>query len=197
MSSLPPDIDLGDVTADWPAELMDTLASASLQELLDTVLTAGGCDLEDTSTLQDQDQAQISAIEQQLQLVERSIIATTPSPGPTAAAAAIGGLAPPQSAVSGGGVIRSGALGSNSNMGGVGAQPQQHQQQHHRILQQRVSLPGTVNSVQYRTFIITKQCCGSGSGIRCFFTPRIRDPDPGSGMEQWSDPGSGISKQNL
>jgi hypothetical protein len=34
-----------------------------------------------------------------------------------------------------------------------------------------------------------------GSGIRCFFTPRIRDPDPGSGMEQWSDPdpGSGIS----
>jgi hypothetical protein len=20
------------------------------------------------------------------------------------------------------------------------------------------------------------QCCGSGSGIRCFFTPRIRDP---------------------
>jgi hypothetical protein len=32
---------------------------------------------------------------------------------------------------------------------------------------------------------------------------RIRDPvlfyppDPGSGMEQWSDPGSGISKQNL
>jgi hypothetical protein len=38
-----------------------------------------------------------------------------------------------------------------------------------------------------------------GSGIRCFFTPRIRDTDPGSGMEQWSDPdpGSGISKQNL
>jgi hypothetical protein len=51
----------------------------------------------------------------------------------------------------------------------------------------------------------------AGSGIRCFFTPRIRDPDPGwsngririrdgamvgsgSGMEQWSDPdpGSGI-----
>jgi hypothetical protein len=43
------------------------------------------------------------------------------------------------------------------------------------------------------------QCCGSGSGIRCFFTPRIRNPDPGSGREQWSDPdpGSGISKQNL
>jgi hypothetical protein len=26
------------------------------------------------------------------------------------------------------------------------------------------------------------QCCGSGSGIRCFFTPRIRDPDP-----EWSN----------
>jgi hypothetical protein len=24
-----------------------------------------------------------------------------------------------------------------------------------------------------------KQCCGSGSGIRCFFSPRIRDPYPG------------------
>jgi phosphatidylinositol kinase/protein kinase (PI-3 family) len=23
------------------------------------------------------------------------------------------------------------------------------------------------------------QCCGSGSGIQCLFTPRIRDPDPG------------------
>jgi hypothetical protein len=23
------------------------------------------------------------------------------------------------------------------------------------------------------------QCCGFGSGIRCFFTPWIRDPDPG------------------
>jgi hypothetical protein len=23
------------------------------------------------------------------------------------------------------------------------------------------------------------QCCGSESGIRCFFNPRIRDPDPG------------------
>jgi hypothetical protein len=36
-----------------------------------------------------------------------------------------------------------------------------------------------------------------GSGA--FFIPRIRDPDPGSGMEHWSDPdpGSGISKQNL
>jgi hypothetical protein len=34
-----------------------------------------------------------------------------------------------------------------------------------------------------------------GSGIRdpVLFYP----PDPGSGMEQWSDPGSGISKQNL
>jgi hypothetical protein len=28
--------------------------------------------------------------------------------------------------------------------------------------------------------ITCPQCCGSG--IRCFFTPRIRDPDPGSGM---------------
>jgi hypothetical protein len=28
-------------------------------------------------------------------------------------------------------------------------------------------------------FNITNQCCGSGSGIRYFFTPRIRDPDPG------------------
>jgi hypothetical protein len=24
-----------------------------------------------------------------------------------------------------------------------------------------------------------KQCCGSGTGFRCIFTPRIRDPDPG------------------
>ncbi len=34
------------------------------------------------------------------------------------------------------------------------------------------------------------QCCGSGSGIRCFIDPwiRDRDPDPGSGMEKksWS-----------
>jgi hypothetical protein len=28
------------------------------------------------------------------------------------------------------------------------------------------------------------QCCGSGSGIRCFFYPWIRDPDPGSGMKK-------------
>jgi hypothetical protein len=34
------------------------------------------------------------------------------------------------------------------------------------------------------------QCCGSGSGIRCFFTPGIRD-----GAIVGS--GSGISKQNL
>jgi hypothetical protein len=33
-----------------------------------------------------------------------------------------------------------------------------------------------------------------GSGIRCFFTPRIRDPGYGYGMEQLldPDPGSGI-----
>jgi hypothetical protein len=45
------------------------------------------------------------------------------------------------------------------------------------------------------TEVSTGQCCESGSGIRCFFTP----PDPGYryGMEQWSDPGSGISKQYL
>jgi hypothetical protein len=35
---------------------------------------------------------------------------------------------------------------------------------------------------------ILNQCCGSGSGIRCFFTPRIRD---GAMV------GSGTSKQNL
>jgi hypothetical protein len=36
----------------------------------------------------------------------------------------------------------------------------------------------------------SNQCCGSGSGIRCLFTPRIRDdffPDPGSRIP---DPGS-------
>jgi hypothetical protein len=43
---------------------------------------------------------------------------------------------------------------------------------------------------------ILNQCCGSGSGIRdpgsgAFFTPRIRDPWSGSGMEQWSDPDPG------
>ena len=123
-SAITPDIDIGDV-ADWPAELMDTLASASLQELLDTVLTSG-CDLEE-----DQDQAQqISAIEQQLQLVERSII--------TSSASASG--PPPPGAMTplaqGGGVIRSAAACSNTIMGPGG------QQQHHRILQQRVSMPG-------------------------------------------------------
>jgi hypothetical protein len=36
----------------------------------------------------------------------------------------------------------------------------------------------------------TDQCCGSGSGIRCFCTPRLRD-----GAMVGS--GSGISKRNL
>ncbi len=107
---------------DWPAELMDTLASASLQELLDTVLTSG-CHLEEATL---QDQAHITAIEQQLQLVERSIITTTASPP-------AGPVLPQPATVVGGGVIRSGA----SSMVGGG-----QQQQHHRILQQRVSLPG-------------------------------------------------------
>jgi hypothetical protein len=34
------------------------------------------------------------------------------------------------------------------------------------------------------------QYCGSRSGIRCLFTPRIHDPDPGSGMIFFPDPGS-------
>jgi hypothetical protein len=35
------------------------------------------------------------------------------------------------------------------------------------------------------------QCCGSGSGIRCFFTPRIRIRDPGwsNGRIRIRDPG--------
>jgi hypothetical protein len=28
------------------------------------------------------------------------------------------------------------------------------------------------------------QCCGSGSVIRCFFDPWVRDPDPGKGKNQ-------------
>jgi hypothetical protein len=40
------------------------------------------------------------------------------------------------------------------------------------------------NFPEYQVPIIGKtQCCGSGSGIRCIFSPRIRDdffPDPGS-----------------
>ena len=124
-SAITPDIDIGNV-ADWPEEIMDTLASASLQELLDTVLTLG-CDLEE-----DQDQAQqISAIEQQLQLIQRSIITSSASAS----------VPPPLGAMtllaqgSGGGVIRS-AVASSNTMGPGG------QQQHHRILQQQVSLPG-------------------------------------------------------
>ena len=101
---------------------MDTLSIASLQELLDTVLTLG-CDLEE-----DQDQAhQISAIEQQqLQLVERSIITSS---------ASVSGAMTPLAQGGGSGVIRS-AVASSNTMGPGG------QQQHHRILQQQVSLPG-------------------------------------------------------
>ena len=106
---------------------MDTLSIASLQELLDTVLTLG-CDLEE-----DQDQAhQISAIEQQqLQLVERSIITSSAS----ASSLPPPGAMTPLAQGSGSGVIRS-AVASSNTMGPGG------QQQHHRILQQQVSLPG-------------------------------------------------------
>ena len=125
-SAITPDIDIGNV-ADWPEEMMDTLASASLQELLDTVLTLG-CDLEE-----DQDQAhQISAIEQQqLQLVERSIITSSAS----ASSLPPPGAMTPLAQGGGSGVIRS-AVASSNTMGPGG------QQQHHRILQQQVSLPG-------------------------------------------------------
>jgi hypothetical protein len=39
--------------------------------------------------------------------------------------------------------------------------------------------------------VYAKQCYGSGSGIRCFLTPRIRDPDPGwsNGRIRIRDPG--------
>jgi hypothetical protein len=36
------------------------------------------------------------------------------------------------------------------------------------------------------------QCCGYGSGIRCFFYTWIRDPYPGYGIEKKSGSGSGI-----
>jgi hypothetical protein len=38
---------------------------------------------------------------------------------------------------------------------------------------------------------VARQCCGSGSGIRCFFNPWIRDP--GSGMAKKSGSGSGMN----
>jgi hypothetical protein len=41
------------------------------------------------------------------------------------------------------------------------------------------------NDILHRTY----QCCGSGSGIRCFFTPRIRDPGWSNGRIRIRDPG--------
>ncbi len=37
--------------------------------------------------------------------------------------------------------------------------------------------------------IFYRQCCGSGSRIRCFFDPWSRDPDPGWGENLDPDPG--------
>jgi len=44
-------------------------------------------------------------------------------------------------------------------------------------------------SLFYGTF----QCCGSGSGIGCFFDPWIQDPGSGMGESQHPDPGSGMN----
>jgi hypothetical protein len=44
--------------------------------------------------------------------------------------------------------------------------------------------------VQY--FIIFHQCCGSGSGIRCFYDPLIRDTDPEWGKKSGSGSGMNI-----
>jgi hypothetical protein len=43
----------------------------------------------------------------------------------------------------------------------------------------------------------SKQCCGSGSGIECFYDPWIRDPDPGLVMEEFRvrDPNPGYTFQ--
>jgi hypothetical protein len=53
---------------------------------------------------------------------------------------------------------------------------------------------GSGSGISKQNFLIACVKKEVGSGIRCFFTPRIRDPGSGSGMEQWSDPdpGSGI-----